>query len=105
MGKLTIIGSDNGLSPGQRQAIIWSNAGILLIGPFRINFSEILIEIDMLSFEEMHLKLSLAKWRSFCLVLDVIINFSSGNTHFAEYALFYVLIPLVTKNPFAHNIS
>ena len=30
---LTIIGSDNGLSPGQRQAIIWTNAGILLIGP------------------------------------------------------------------------
>ena len=30
--KLTIIGSDNGLSPGRRQAIIWTNAGILLIG-------------------------------------------------------------------------
>ena len=29
---LTIIGSDNGLSPGRRQAIIWTNAGILLIG-------------------------------------------------------------------------
>ena len=29
--KLTIIGSDNGLSPGRRQAIIWTNAGILLI--------------------------------------------------------------------------
>ena len=31
--ELTIIGSDNGLAPGQRQAIIWTNAGILLIGP------------------------------------------------------------------------
>ena len=30
--KLTTIGSDNGLSPGQPQAIIWTNAGILLIG-------------------------------------------------------------------------
>ena len=29
--KLTIIASDNGLSPGRRQAIIWANAGILLI--------------------------------------------------------------------------
>ena len=29
----TIIGSDNGLSPGWRQAIIWTNWGILLIGP------------------------------------------------------------------------
>ena len=31
MGKLTIIDSDNGLSPGWHQAIIWTNAGILLI--------------------------------------------------------------------------
>ena len=31
VNKLTIIGSDNGLSPGRRQAIIWTNAGILLI--------------------------------------------------------------------------
>ena len=32
VSKLNIIGSDNGLSPGRRQAIIWTNAGILLIG-------------------------------------------------------------------------
>ena len=43
---LTIIGSDNGLSPGRRQAIIWTNAGILLIGPLGTNFSEIVIEIQ-----------------------------------------------------------
>ena len=43
VGKLTIIGSANGLSPGRRQAIIWTNAGILLIGPLGTNFSEILI--------------------------------------------------------------
>ena len=30
---LTIIGSNNGLSPGRRQAITWTNAGILLTGP------------------------------------------------------------------------
>ena len=41
VGKLTIIGSDYGLSPGQRQAIIWTNAGILLIWPLETNFSEI----------------------------------------------------------------
>ena len=29
----TTIGSDSGLSPGRRQSIIWTNAGILLIGP------------------------------------------------------------------------
>ena len=33
VSELTIIGSDNGLSPGRRQAIIWTSAGILLIGP------------------------------------------------------------------------
>ena len=44
-GKLSIIGSDNDLSPGRRQAIIWTNAGMLLIGPLGTNFSEILIEI------------------------------------------------------------
>ena len=43
--KLTIIGSDNGLSPGRRQAIIWANDGISLIGPLGTNFSEILTEI------------------------------------------------------------
>ena len=46
VSKLTIIGSDNGLSPDQPQAIIWINAGIFLTGPLGTNFSEILIEID-----------------------------------------------------------
>ena len=45
VGNLTIIGSDNGLSPGRRQAIIWTNAGILLIEPLGTNFSEISVEI------------------------------------------------------------
>ena len=38
-----IIGSDNGLSPNRHQAITWTNAGILLIGPLGTNFNEILI--------------------------------------------------------------
>ena len=42
VGNLTIIGSDNGLSPGRRQAITWTNFEILLIGPLETNFSEIL---------------------------------------------------------------
>ena len=46
VSKLTIIGSDNGLSPDRRQAIIWTNDGILLIGPLGTNLSEILIEIQ-----------------------------------------------------------
>ena len=43
INKLTIIGSNNDLSSGQHQAIIWTNAGILLIGTLEINFSEIFI--------------------------------------------------------------
>ena len=45
VSNLTIIGPDNGLSPGRRQAIIWTNAEILLIVPLGTNFIEILIEI------------------------------------------------------------
>ena len=58
VSKLNTIGSDNGLSPGRRQAIIWSNAGILLIGPLRTKLNEILIEIYTFSFKKMHLKMS-----------------------------------------------
>ena len=45
ISKLIIIGSDNGLSPGWCQAIIWINVEILLIGPLEIKLIEILIEI------------------------------------------------------------
>ena len=72
VGKLTIIGSDNGLSPGRRQAIIWTNAGILLIRPLGTNFSEILIGVQTFSFKKMHLKMSSAKWRPFCPGLNVL---------------------------------
>ena len=73
VGKLTIIGSDNGLSPGRRQAIIWTIAGILLIGPLGTNFSEILIEIYTFSFKKIHLQVSSGKWRPSCLGLNVLI--------------------------------
>ena len=72
VSKLTIIGSDNGLLPGRRQAIIWTNAGILLIGPLRTNFSEIFIEIHEFSFNKMHFKMSSGKWEPFCLGLNVL---------------------------------
>ena len=57
VSELAIIGSDNGLSPGQHQAIIWTNAGIYLIGPLGTNFSEIFIEILTFSFKKMHWKM------------------------------------------------
>ena len=50
VGKLLIIGSDNDLSPARRQAIIWTNDGILLIGPLGTNFNDTLIEINTFSF-------------------------------------------------------
>ena len=65
VGKLTIIGSDNGLSPERRQAIIWTNAGILLIWSLGTNVSEIVIGIQTFSFMKMHLKMSSAKWLPF----------------------------------------
>ena len=72
VSKLTSIASDNGLSPGRRQAIIWTNAGILLIGPLETNFSEILSEIHTFSFKKMRFKMSSGKWRPFCLGLNVL---------------------------------
>ena len=72
VGNLTIIASDNGLSPGRRQAITWTNVGILLIGPLGTNFVEMLIEIHTFSFKKIHLKMSPGKWRPFGLGLNVL---------------------------------
>ena len=72
VNKQTIIALDNGLSPGRRQAIIWTNAGMLLIVTLGTNFSEILIEILTFSFKKMRSKVSSAKRRPFCLGLNVL---------------------------------
>ena len=72
LSKLTIIGSDNGLSPGRRQAIIWTCAGILLIGPLGTSLGEILIEIYTFSFTKMLLKMSSGKWQPSCLGPNVL---------------------------------
>ena len=66
------IGSDNGLSPIRRQAIIWTSAGLLSIRPLGTNFNEILTQIQNFSFMKLHLKMSSAKWRQFCLGLNVL---------------------------------
>ena len=47
VGKLTIIGSENGLAPGRRRAIFWTNTGILLIEPLGTNFGDISIRIQI----------------------------------------------------------
>ena len=69
--KQTIIGLYNGLLPGWHQAIIWTNYGILLIGPLGTNFSEISMEIDTFSFKKMHLKV-FGKCQPFCLGPNVL---------------------------------
>ena len=72
ISKLTIIGSDNGMSPGRLQTIILTNARILLIRSIQTNCSEILSKIHAFSFKEMHLKMLSVKWQPFCLRLNVL---------------------------------
>ena len=72
ISNLTIIGPDNGLLPGWRQTITWTNAWILLIGPCRTNVSEILICIQTFSFKKMQFKMPSVKWCLFCLGLNVL---------------------------------
>ena len=72
VGNLTISGSDNGFSPGRCQAIVWTNAGILLTRPLGTNFSETLIEIHAFSFNKMHIKCRLRKRRPSRLGLNVL---------------------------------
>ena len=79
ISELTIIGSDNDLSPGRRQAIIWTNAGILLIGRLETNFSEILIKIHIFSFAKKHLKMLSGKWLPCCLSLNMLTPDRYGN--------------------------
>ena len=72
ISKLTIIGSDNGVLPDRRQAIIWTNAGSLSIGPLRTYFSENLIKTQQFSLKKVHVKMSSAKWCPSCLGLNVL---------------------------------
>ena len=67
VGKLAIIGSDNGLSPGRRQAIIWTNAGIFLIGPLWTQFGEILIGIQTISFKNVVCKMTVISYLPQCV--------------------------------------
>ena len=53
MCQKAIIGSDNGLSPDRRQAIIWTSAGLLLIGLLETNFCEIWIKLPQFSLKKL----------------------------------------------------
>ena len=71
---LTIIASDNGFLPGQHQAIIWTSAGVLLIGPMGANFSELIFLLKII-----HFKMLSGKCRPFCLRLNVLICYMNNN--------------------------
>ena len=75
VSKQTSIGSDNG--------IIWTNAGILLIGPF--GTSEILMESLTFSIKKMRFKVSSAKRRPFCLGLNEFKYIHSKSEHTKPY--------------------
>ena len=96
VSNLTIIGSDNGLSPDRRQVIICTNAGILLIGPLVTNFSENLIGNQTFSLYKRRLKMSSAKWRPFCLGLSVLkrllqFNLSNARAIYTQDANYVIL--------------
>ena len=81
VSNLPNIGQDNGLSPGWRLAIIWTNTEILLIWTLATNFSEILSEINTFSFKKMRLNMSSAKSRPFCLGPNVLKGVWSNIKH------------------------
>ena len=97
ISKITIIGSDNGLSPGRCQAVISTNAGILLIWPLGTNFNEMFIEILIFSFMKMRLKVSSAKWRPFGLSLNV-----SMSNNLLVLKLITVISPVFADNIHLH---
>ena len=72
VGNLTIIGSDNGLSPGQRQVIVWTNAGIFLIGPLLTNFNENFYRNSYIFIQENVFESVVCKITAICLGLNVL---------------------------------
>ena len=67
VSKLTKFGSNNGLWSCRRQAIIWTNAGILLIRTLGTIFSKISSEIRVILFKKMHFKMASILSRSQCV--------------------------------------
>ena len=98
--KLNIIGSDTSLSPSRRPAIIWSNAGILLIGPLGTNSNEISININTFSMKKMHLKMLSGIWRPFCPNLNVLIQCSRNLLYLTDKILRVQSIKLDHTSPF-----
>ena len=91
---ITIIGADNGLSPGRHQAIIWSNTSILLVGPWGTNFTEIFIS----KFIHLHSRKSIWVCRleirlAFCLSLNM---FNVSALNIATYTFLFQWLQLAS---------
>ena len=69
--KLNIVGANNGLTTGRRQAIIPTNAGILLIRPWGTTLGENWLKFIYFALKKMHLKMLSGTWRPYCLGLKV----------------------------------
>ena len=91
MGKLTMVGLDNGLLPRWCQAIIWTDSGILLIGPLGTDFSEILIKIQTFVLKKICLKMSSVKCCPFHLDLSVLSDYPDSKVHGANMGPTWVL--------------
>ena len=99
VSKLTIIGSDNGLTRTRRQAIFQTNTGVLLIWPLGTNCSETIILINTFSFKKMHLKMLSGKCRPFCLSLNVF------KALFDDSVLLYFIILIPANCPMHFQYS
>ena len=73
VGKITIIGSNNRLSPGRHLVIIWINVGISLIGPLRTKFSEILIFVQENVFKNVTCELASILFPSQCVKFRILL--------------------------------
>ena len=94
------IGSDNGLVPNRRQAIILTNADRIhwriyaALRVFEINNKVFDYAKQLFSFKDMHFKMSSAKWRSFCLGLNVSTKVSGYRNHQAVIDFSYWSVDL-----------
>ena len=91
-----ITASDNGLSPGQHQAIFWTSVVIWVIGPLGMNFSEIQIKIQAFSSKKMHLKMPSGKRQPLCLSLNVL-NETATEKDMLQMALSHYSIRICAK--------
>ena len=86
-----IIGPENALSPDRRQAIIWTDDGILLIGPLGTNVSEIVDKIHAFSFRKLRSKMSSGKWEPSCLGLNVLIELFARDSFYSTQLVNWIL--------------